>query len=94
MIEAALESTPAGALVTVDGVAIGTTPMTWRTPATERPTTLTFSRDGYRPEVIQARPAAGLRLAPTLKRLPAHHAGHASSPHPAARPTDDIKSER
>jgi hypothetical protein len=94
-IEAKLESTPSGALVTVDGVAIGTTPMTWRTAASGRPTTLTFSLDGYRREVIQALPAAGLRLAPALKRVSSHHARPANTPpRPAPRPVDDIKSER
>jgi serine/threonine-protein kinase len=98
-IEAALDSTPPGALVTIDGVAIGTTPMTWRTAPSEKPAALTFSLDGYRAEVIQARPAAGLRLAPTLKRLPPRHHAHGSPARPN-RPSggggtaDDIKSER
>jgi len=95
LIEAQLDSTPPGALVSVGGAAIGTTPMTWRTPPSDRPTTLTFALDGYKTEVIAALPSSSLRLAPTLRRLEERH------PHkhraPAARavlPTDDIKSER
>ncbi|HXU62736.1 MAG TPA: serine/threonine-protein kinase [Polyangia bacterium] len=95
LIDAQLDSTPRGALVTVGGAAIGTTPMTWRTPPSDRPTTLTFALDGYKTEVIAALPSSSLRLAPTLRRLEEKH------PHkhraPAARallPTDDIKSER
>jgi serine/threonine protein kinase len=91
-VEARLESTPPGALVSVDGVAIGTTPMTWRTAPTARPTQLTFSLDGYRSETIAALPSAGLRLAPTLKRVAVHHARAKRAG--AAAPVDDIKSER
>jgi serine/threonine-protein kinase len=95
MIEAALDSTPPGALVSVDGVVIGTTPMTWRTPPSGRPTTLTFSLDGYKPEVIPALPSPSLRLAPTLRRLDERHV-HAHNPRPKRphAPADDIKSER
>jgi hypothetical protein len=93
-IEATLDSSPPGALVTIDGVAIGTTPMTWRSTPSEKPAALTFSLDGYRPEVIQARPTAGLRLAPTLKRLPAHHHARPNRPSGGGGTADDIKSER
>jgi serine/threonine-protein kinase len=93
MIEAQLDSTPRGALVSVDGVVIGTTPMTWRTPPSQRPTTLTFALDGYKPEVIPALPSPSLRLAPTLRRLEERHA-HKARPHRPAAPADDIKSER
>jgi serine/threonine-protein kinase len=94
-IEAALDSTPPGALVTIDGVAIGTTPMTWRTAPSTKPTTLTFALEGYKPEMINTLPTAGLRLAPALKRLPSkhHHAARPAAP-PTPRPIDDIKSER
>jgi serine/threonine-protein kinase len=94
-IEARLESTPQGALVTVDGVAIGTTPMTWRTAPGARPATLTFSLDGYKPEVIRALPSPALRLAPTLRHLEERHAHKARPKRPGgSAPADDIKSER
>jgi serine/threonine-protein kinase len=92
-IEAQLDSTPRGALVSIDGVVIGTTPMTWRTPPSQHPTTLTFALDGYKPEVIAALPSPSLRLAPTLRRLEERHA-HKARPHRPAAPADDIKSER
>jgi serine/threonine-protein kinase len=93
LIEAQLDSSPRGALVSIDGVVIGTTPMTWRTPPSQRPTTLTFALDGYKPEVIPALPSPSLRLAPTLRRLEERHA-HKARPHRPAAPADDIKSER
>jgi len=95
LIEAQLDSTPPGALVSVGGAVIGTTPMTWRTPASDRPTTLTFALDGYKPEVIAALPSSSLRLAPTLRRLEQRHPH--KRPARAERPVvpaDDIKSER
>jgi hypothetical protein len=95
LIEAELDSTPRGALVSVGGVVIGTTPMTWRTAPSDRPTTLTFALDGYKPEVIPALPSTSLRLAPTLRRLEERHAHpHNARPKRPAPPTDDIKSER
>jgi hypothetical protein len=96
LIEAQLDSTPRGALVSVGGVVIATTPMTWRTPASDRPTTLTFTLDGYKPEVIAALPSSSLRLAPALRRLEERHAHRrpARTERPAVVPADDIKSER
>jgi hypothetical protein len=104
LVEATLESTPPGALVTVDGVAIGTTPMKWRTRPADKPTALTFTREGYRPETITALPADGLRLAPTLAALepakPTKAAtksiakSHGHAPKLEAPPALDIKSER
>jgi serine/threonine-protein kinase len=94
MIEASLDSTPQGALVSVDGVVIGTTPMTWRTPPSQHPTTLTFALDGFKPEVIPALPSPSLRLAPTLRRLEGRHAHKTTRPHRPSAPADDIKSER
>ena len=99
MIEAQLDSSPRGALVSVGGVVIGTTPMTWRTAPSDRPTTLTFALDGYKPEVIPALPSPSLRLAPTLRRLEeqhphAHTHGARAKRPPAPTPVDDIKSER
>jgi serine/threonine-protein kinase len=95
LIEASLDSTPRGALVSVGGVVIGTTPMTWRTAPSDSPTTLTFALDGYKPEVIPALPSPSLRLAPTLRRLEERHAHNARPHRPAARAhVDDIKSER
>jgi hypothetical protein len=94
-IEASLDSTPQGALVSVDGVVIGTTPMTWRTAPSQHPTTLTFALDGYKPEVIPALPSPSLRLAPTLRRLEGRHAhAHPARSKRTAAPADDIKSER
>jgi len=94
-IEAQLDSTPRGALVSVGGVVIGTTPMTWRTAPSDRPTTLTFALDGYKPEVIPALPSPSLRLAPTLRRNEERHAHKPRPRRPAAQvPIDDIKSER
>jgi hypothetical protein len=95
MIDAELDSTPRGALVSIDGVVIGTTPMRWRTPPSQHPTTLTFALDGYKPEVIPALPSPALRLAPTLRRLEERHAHpHKARPNRPAAPADDIKSER
>ncbi len=98
LIEAQLDSTPHGALVSVGGVAIGTTPMTWRTAPSDHPTTLTFALDGYKTEVIPALPSSSLRLAPALRRLEERHARKRPAPpdHPGrpTMPTDDIKSER
>jgi serine/threonine-protein kinase len=93
-IEAKLESTPPGALVSVDGVAIGTTPTTWRVVPDGVPRTLEFSLAGYRREVIRTQPAEGLRLAPTLERQPARRARPSAGHRAAAVPADDIKSER
>jgi serine/threonine-protein kinase len=95
-LEIALDSDPPGALVTADGEMIGTTPMRWRTLAGHRPVTLAFALDGYRREVIQAVPSAGLRLAPALKRSAAHHprAPRPAAAAPPAPSIDDIKSER
>jgi serine/threonine-protein kinase len=95
-IDVALESEPDGAMVMANGAAIGTTPMIWETTPGGQPVTLTFVLDGYRREVIQAVPAKGLRLAPTLKKAPSHRPRPVAAgrgPAGAAAP-DDIKSER
>ncbi len=89
-IEARLETTPPGAIVSIDGVAIGTTPMTWRAEPFSRPAQLTFSLDGYRLETLRARPTPGLRLAVTLSRVAPPRA---RAPR-ATAPADDIKSDR
>jgi serine/threonine-protein kinase len=95
-VEVVLDSNPAGALVSAEGVAIGTTPMKWQVAPTGSPRTLTFKLAGYRSEVMQALPAAGLRLRPTLERQSAHRS-HTKPPapsRPGSAPADDIKSER
>ena len=58
---------------------------------------LTFKLAGYRSEVMQAMPAAGLRLRPTLERQAAPHRSHTRPPassRSGSAPVDDIKSER
>src|SRR5262252_4102102 len=94
-VEVVLDSNPEGALVSAEGVAIGTTPMKWQVAPTGNPRTLTFKLAGYRTEIMQANPAAGLRLRPTLERQAAHrsHSKPSLSPRPGS-PVDDIKSER
>jgi serine/threonine-protein kinase len=93
-VDVALASNPPGALVTADGVAIGTTPSTWKAPEGGAPVTFSFSLDGYKREVIKAVPAHGLRLSPSLSKAAArkpHSVPARPSPIP---PPDDIKSER
>jgi serine/threonine-protein kinase len=95
-VEVVIDSTPPGALVGADGVAIGTTPMKWQVVATGKPRTLTFTLAGHRREELETIPAPGLRLAPTLERLHERRARGVSSarPKPHLAPPDDIKSER
>jgi hypothetical protein len=95
-VEVVLDSSPEGALVSAEGVAIGTTPMKWQVAPTANPRTLTFKLAGYRSEVMQAVPAAGLRLRPTLERQSARrsHAKPSAPARPGSAPADDIKSER
>jgi len=87
-----LDSNPQGAFVEADGVAIGMTPMKWQAEATGKARTLTFKLQGYRVAVVEAVPAAGLRLRQTLEHQTPHRA-HAATKSRVA-PPDDIKSER
>jgi serine/threonine-protein kinase len=95
-VEVVLESSPDGALVTADGVAIGTTPMKWQVVPTGKPRTLAFTLAGYRREVVDALPAAGLRLRPTLEAVERRRSRHRSvaPSRPGLAPVDDIKTER
>jgi serine/threonine-protein kinase len=100
-VEVVIDSSPEGALVSAEGVAIGTTPMKWQVTPTGSPRTLTFQLAGHQMQTIQAVPAAGMRLRPTLESLrpiPPHspHNAHLRSRKPGIAPTpvDDIKSER
>jgi len=93
-VEVVLESDPPGALVTADGVAIGTTPTAWRAPEGSAPVTLSFALDGYKREVIKAVPSHGLRLAPTLKKASTHRSSTTAKRAAVVQPPDDIKSER
>jgi len=95
-VEVVLESSPDGALVTADGVAIGTTPMKWQVVPTGKPRTLAFTLAGYRRELVDALPAAGLRLRPTLEAVERRRSRHRSvaASRPGLAPVDDIKTER
>jgi hypothetical protein len=95
-VEVVLDSSPEGATVDADGIAIGTTPMKWQVEPSGNPRTLTFKLTGYRQEVVKTVPAAGLRLRPTLehaRRTRPHH-GSSASAKPGVAPVDDIKTER
>jgi hypothetical protein len=91
-----LDSNPEGAFVEADGVAIGMTPVKWQVASTGQPRTLTFKLIGYRQQVVEAVPTPGLRLRPTLERVPTHraHTASHSSSKVHVNPVDDIKSER
>ena len=95
-VEVVLDSSPQGASVDADGIAIGTTPMKWQVAPSGDPRTLTFKLAGYRQEVVKTVPASGLRLRPTLEHLrhgrPRH--GSSASARPGAGPIEDIKTER
>ena len=97
-VEVVLDSSPEGALVSADGVAIGTTPMKWQVVPTGKTRTLAFALPGYRREVVDALPAEGLRLRPTLepvaRRRSARHGSSSFPSRPSVAPVDDIKSER
>jgi len=97
-VEVVLDSSPEGALVSADGVAIGMTPMKWQVVPTGKPRTLAFALAGYRREVVDALPAEGLRLRPTLepvaRRRSARHGSSSFPSRPSVAPVDDIKSER
>jgi serine/threonine-protein kinase len=95
-VEVILDSSPEGASVDADGIAIGTTPMKWQVEPTGSPRTLTFKLPGYRQEVVKTVPAPGLRLRPTLEHIRHARSRHGSSSpaRPGIAPADDIKSER
>ena len=95
-VEVVLDSSPEGASVEADGIAIGTTPMKWQVAPNGDPRTLTFKLAGYRQEVVKTVPASGLRLRPTLEHLRHGRTRHGSSAaeRPAAGPIGDIKTER
>ncbi|HXU04078.1 MAG TPA: serine/threonine-protein kinase [Polyangia bacterium] len=96
-VEIVVDSTPEGAMVDADGIAIGTTPMKWQVVPAGKPRTLTFKLRGYRSEVVDAVPAPGLRLRPTLEPVERHRSRHRSlvpSRPGVAPPADDIKTER
>jgi eukaryotic-like serine/threonine-protein kinase len=95
-VEVTLDSSPEGASVDADGIAIGTTPMKWQVEPAGNPRTLTFKLSGYREEVVKTVPAPGLRLRPTLEhaRRTRSRQGSAASARPGIAPADDIKTER
>jgi hypothetical protein len=95
-VEVVLDSSPEGASVEADGIAIGTTPMKWQVAPSGDPRTLTFKLAGYRQEVVKTVPAPGLRLRPTLEHIRHGRSRHgsAASARPGAGPIEDIKTER
>jgi serine/threonine-protein kinase len=95
-VEVVLDSSPEGASVDADGIAIGTTPMKWQVAPSGDPRTLTFKLAGYRQEVVKTVPAPGLRLRPTLEHLRHGRSRHGSpaAARPGAAPVEDIKTER
>jgi len=96
-IEVALDSTPSGATVLVDGVVVGTTPATYRAKPNGETVEFSFERDGFASEKIRALPSAGLRLQAKLETQTALKAPVKPKKRPAATRTAteaDIKFER
>jgi serine/threonine-protein kinase len=93
-----LESIPAGATITVDGVAIGVTPLNYRTHQVTKPVEFVFTHKSYIPERLWAVPTPGMHLraelAPVLSIPAPTQKGKHSADKPQELEKSDIKFER
>jgi len=81
-----VETTPAGATVSLDGEVLGETPTELTVPRSEQPRTLRLERDGYRPLEREVRPEMSQLLQIGLQRLPRRGRSRPTPSEPEAEP--------